>query len=296
MTDVVRRFDEKELRKTFQAYNAFKQDTIPAYAACDAAACFKPHIDAAVITPSFFGAPALAPHKGRGPAPRNMHGVSEDAFVEAMQGPGGLLEACTEDEHASYFFRLLEQQAVKSKDHVGSVGVPATLLPAEAKDHPPLAALAYVATGCQFSAAVDRADSVLRTCKVPRMNAAETKKCCGFAATAAPGAEKQKAKEEAEKKKKDAEKAQDLKSKAFVAAKAPIAAKVEKGKTYYWCTCGKSQNQPFCDGAHVEYSKEVGVEFTPLAWTAEEDGEKHFCACKKTSNAPFCDGTHSSLE
>ena len=91
------------------------------------------------------------------------------------------------------------------------------------------------------------------------------------------------------------EAAQDLKTKAFVAAKAPIAAKVEKGKTYYWCTCGKSQNQPFCDGAHVEYSKEVGVEFTPLAWTAEEDGEKYFCACKQTATAPFCDGAHTKL-
>jgi len=92
------------------------------------------------------------------------------------------------------------------------------------------------------------------------------------------------------------DKAQDLKTKAFVAQKSPYATKVEKGKTYYWCTCGKSKNQPFCDGSHVEYGKEVGVEFAPMAWTAEEDGEKHFCGCKKTNSAPFCDGSHTKLE
>ena len=90
--------------------------------------------------------------------------------------------------------------------------------------------------------------------------------------------------------------AQDLKTKAFVAAKAPIGQKVEKGKTYYWCTCGKSKNQPFCDGSHVEYSKEVGVEFGPKAWTAEEDGEKYFCQCKQTNTAPFCDGSHAAIK
>jgi len=91
------------------------------------------------------------------------------------------------------------------------------------------------------------------------------------------------------------DKAQDLKTKAFVAQKAPYGVKVEKGKTYYWCTCGKSKNQPFCDGSHVEYSKEQGVNFAPQPWTADEDGEKYFCGCKKTNAPPFCDGSHTKL-
>jgi len=77
--------------------------------------------------------------------------------------------------------------------------------------------------------------------------------------------------------------------KAIVAAKAPIAVEVEAGKNYFWCTCGKSEKQPFCDGSH----KDTG--FTPLKWTAEEDGKKFFCACKQTDGAPFCDGSHKAL-
>lgn len=77
--------------------------------------------------------------------------------------------------------------------------------------------------------------------------------------------------------------------KAIIAAKAPIAVEVEAGKNYFWCTCGKSEKQPFCDGKH----KDTG--FTPMKWTAEEDGKKFFCACKQTDGAPFCDGSHKAL-
>lgn len=66
----------------------------------------------------------------------------------------------------------------------------------------------------------------------------------------------------------------------------PIAIEAEAGKTYFWCACGLSANQPFCDGSH----KTTAV--TPLAWTAPESKTVWMCACKKTGNAPLCDGSH----
>jgi CDGSH-type Zn-finger protein len=74
-----------------------------------------------------------------------------------------------------------------------------------------------------------------------------------------------------------------------IAQKAPIAVDVKKGETYYWCSCGRSAKQPFCDGSHK------GTTFTPLAFTADKDETVHLCACKHTKNPPFCDGTHQSL-
>jgi len=71
--------------------------------------------------------------------------------------------------------------------------------------------------------------------------------------------------------------------------KSPIAVELEAGKTYYWCTCGKSDSQPFCNGAHK------GSEFAPKAFTAEKSGTAYLCACKETKNAPFCDGAHKAL-
>ncbi len=76
-------------------------------------------------------------------------------------------------------------------------------------------------------------------------------------------------------------------SKGKIAAKAPIPVDVEAGKTYFWCACGLSKNQPFCDGSHT------GTAFTPVKWTVEAAGTKYFCACKQTDNAPFCDGSHN---
>jgi CDGSH-type Zn-finger protein len=64
---------------------------------------------------------------------------------------------------------------------------------------------------------------------------------------------------------------------------------VEAGKTYYWCACGRSTNQPFCDGSH----KAVGM--APVAYKAEKDATAWFCGCKQSKNAPMCDGTHRSL-
>jgi CDGSH-type Zn-finger protein len=77
--------------------------------------------------------------------------------------------------------------------------------------------------------------------------------------------------------------------KPVVAQKSPIPADIKKGETYYWCSCGKSSNQPFCNGAHQDTS------FEPLAFTAEKDEEVYLCACKHTKNAPYCDGSHENL-
>lgn len=71
--------------------------------------------------------------------------------------------------------------------------------------------------------------------------------------------------------------------------KSPIAVELEAGKTYYWCSCGKSATQPFCDGAHQ------GTEYAPKAFTAEKSGTAYICACKATKGSPFCDGAHKAL-
>lgn len=74
-----------------------------------------------------------------------------------------------------------------------------------------------------------------------------------------------------------------------IAQKAPYAVDVEAGKTYYWCACGRSKKQPFCDGAHA------GSAFTPVAHTPAESGKAWFCGCKRSSNSPMCDGAHKAL-
>jgi CDGSH iron-sulfur domain-containing protein 3 len=77
--------------------------------------------------------------------------------------------------------------------------------------------------------------------------------------------------------------------KAEVAQKSPNVVDVEAGKSYYWCSCGKSKNQPFCDGAHI------GTDFSPLAYIATESKTVYFCGCKQTANAPMCDGSHTKI-
>ena len=74
-----------------------------------------------------------------------------------------------------------------------------------------------------------------------------------------------------------------------IAARAPIGTDVEAGKTYYWCSCGKSSKQPLCDGSHK------GGDFTPQAYTATQTGKVWFCACKHSANTPLCDGSHKGL-
>ena len=74
-----------------------------------------------------------------------------------------------------------------------------------------------------------------------------------------------------------------------VAAKFPAKVTLEAGEDYWFCTCGKSATQPFCNGAH----KSSG--FAPKKFTAEKSGDAWLCQCKHTANAPFCDGTHKGL-
>ena len=72
------------------------------------------------------------------------------------------------------------------------------------------------------------------------------------------------------------------------AQKSPYKIKVEKGKTYSWCSCGLSRKQPFCDGSHRKEGK-----FKSLKHFATESKEVFFCGCKMTSHQPLCDGSHS---
>ena len=74
-----------------------------------------------------------------------------------------------------------------------------------------------------------------------------------------------------------------------IARRKPYLVEVKEGKIYFWCACGLSKKQPFCDGSHKT------TEFEPLKWVADESGEKLFCACKHTEGQPFCDGTHNRL-
>lgn len=73
-----------------------------------------------------------------------------------------------------------------------------------------------------------------------------------------------------------------------IAAKQPILLTMQPGE-YYWCACGKSSSQPFCDGSHV------GSGITPIRIKIEEKKDIFWCACKQSSNKPFCDGTHNKL-
>ena len=77
--------------------------------------------------------------------------------------------------------------------------------------------------------------------------------------------------------------------KAEIPQKSPFAVEVETGKSYYWCACGKSKSQPFCDGSHQ------GSEFTPVEYKSTESETVYFCGCKQSANQPLCDGSHSNL-
>ncbi len=68
--------------------------------------------------------------------------------------------------------------------------------------------------------------------------------------------------------------------------KAPYLVDVVEGESYFWCACGQSNNQPFCDGSHK------GSEFSPVKYVAEESKKVGFCGCRASGNAPLCDGTH----
>jgi CDGSH-type Zn-finger protein len=77
-------------------------------------------------------------------------------------------------------------------------------------------------------------------------------------------------------------------SEPVMAQKAPYKVELEAGE-YWWCACGKSASQPFCDGTHKT------TDFIPLQFTIEDKKPYFICGCKHTANKPYCDGTHKKL-
>jgi CDGSH-type Zn-finger protein len=74
-----------------------------------------------------------------------------------------------------------------------------------------------------------------------------------------------------------------------IAQKSPFPVEVTEGKSYFWCACGQSKRQPFCDGSHK------GTEFEPVKYTADSSKKVFFCGCKHSSKPPLCDGTHAKV-
>lgn len=78
-------------------------------------------------------------------------------------------------------------------------------------------------------------------------------------------------------------------SEARVAQRGPYPVELRGGQTYAWCACGRSANQPFCDGSHKETA------LRPVLFKAERDGSAYLCGCKTSRGRPFCDGSHERL-
>jgi CDGSH iron-sulfur domain-containing protein 3 len=78
-------------------------------------------------------------------------------------------------------------------------------------------------------------------------------------------------------------------SEPIPAQKSPYGVQVEAGQKYFWCACGRSKTQPFCDGSHK------GTGLTPVAYTAPKTEKAWFCGCKATGSVPLCDGSHNRL-
>ncbi|QQX78441.1 CDGSH iron-sulfur domain-containing protein [Shewanella sp. KX20019] len=78
-------------------------------------------------------------------------------------------------------------------------------------------------------------------------------------------------------------------SKPIVADNKPIKIELSKDQQYYFCSCGRSKSQPFCDGSHA------GTEFKPKSFTVQEGGDAYLCRCKHSANLPFCDGSHKQF-
>ncbi len=74
-----------------------------------------------------------------------------------------------------------------------------------------------------------------------------------------------------------------------IAQQAPYFEDVIEGESYWWCACGRSKNQPFCDGSHE------GTEFEPIEYVAPKTKRAFFCGCKRSKKAPICDGTHNRM-
>jgi CDGSH-type Zn-finger protein len=78
-------------------------------------------------------------------------------------------------------------------------------------------------------------------------------------------------------------------SEPVIAQKSPYGVEVEAGKDYWWCACGQSKSQPFCDGSHK------GTGLSPQQYSATESAEVWFCGCKHTGAVPMCDGSHKNV-
>jgi CDGSH-type Zn-finger protein len=78
-------------------------------------------------------------------------------------------------------------------------------------------------------------------------------------------------------------------SKPIIFDNKPAKVELSEGKTYYFCTCGGSSKQPFCDGSHKNTA------FAPQAFSPEKSGNAYLCNCKQTKNPPYCDGSHNKL-
>jgi CDGSH-type Zn-finger protein len=76
----------------------------------------------------------------------------------------------------------------------------------------------------------------------------------------------------------------------IIADNKPKKVTLNQGEEYYFCACGSSKSQPFCDGSHK------GTDFKPKSFTAEKSGDAYLCLCKHTGNSPFCDGSHKQFE
>ncbi len=74
-----------------------------------------------------------------------------------------------------------------------------------------------------------------------------------------------------------------------VGGQRPIVIEVESGKSYWWCACGRSKSQPFCDGSHKPTA------FRPIEFKADKSEQVWFCACKRSGKKPMCDGSHKKL-
>lgn len=81
-----------------------------------------------------------------------------------------------------------------------------------------------------------------------------------------------------------------------IAAKAPFSVEVEAGKKYFWCSCGHSKSQPFCDGSHKEFKNPDGTSvMKSVVYEAAESKKVRFCGCKHSKLGVVCDGSHNSL-
>lgn len=77
---------------------------------------------------------------------------------------------------------------------------------------------------------------------------------------------------------------------AIATQKGPYAIQVDAGKSYFWCACGRSRKQPFCDGSHS------GTGFVPLTYEATAAKTVYFCGCRRSGKQPLCDGSHDRLQ